>query len=261
VPLQRWLVPITTAATIAVNALANALPINGLQTGAISDSFPVLITPAGYVFAIWGVIYLGLIGYAVWQTLPANARDPRVQALVAPIAIGNVANLAWILLWHYLLIPASLLAMLVLLATLIVVYRRLRATPPRPLRRASTASTHSRPTAERIWARGTFSVYLGWITVATVANVTIVLYDAGWGGGILPAQAWGAIVLLVATAIGVRMLRGYRDVAYAAVLVWAFIGIVVAQSDSTFVAGTAVVGALALAFVATTLARVRSAAA
>jgi benzodiazapine receptor len=243
--LTRWLVPITTLATVVVNALANALPINGLQTGAISDSFPVLITPAGYVFAIWAVIYTGLIGYAIWQTLPAQANDPRVRALIAPVSIGNVANLAWILLWHYLLIPASLLAMLVLLGSLIAVYLRLRATPAP--RRAAPLRPNG---AERVWARGTFSVYLGWITVATVANATVVLYDAGWDGGILPPQAWGVIVLLVATAIGVRMLLSYRDLPYAAVLVWAFVGIVVAQSDSTFVAGSAVIGALALAFAA-----------
>lgn len=243
--LTRLLVPITTVATIAVNALANALPINGLETGAISDSFPVLITPAGYVFAIWGVIYLGLIGYAVWQTLPAQANDPRVRALVAPVTIGNVANLVWILLWHYLLIPASLLAMLVLLGTLIAIYLRLRAG-----RAARRATVRPLTAAERIWARGTFSVYLGWITVATVANATVVLYDAGWDGGLLGAQGWGVIVLLVATAIGVRMLLRYRDLPYAAVLVWAFVGIVVAQSASTFVAGAAVIGALALAFTA-----------
>ena len=244
----RWLVPITTVATIAVNGLANALPIAGRLTGEISDSFPVLVTPAGYVFAIWGVIYLGLAGYAVWQSLPAQANDPRVRALVLPVSIGNVANLVWILLWHYLLIAASLVAMLVLLGSLMVVYLRLRA-PTR--RRAPIAISRG----ERIWARGTFSVYLGWITVATVANVTIALYDAGWDGGFVPAQVWAAITLVVATLLGGRMLQRFGDVGYAAVLVWAFVGIVLAQWGATVVVGTAVVGVLALLFIAVDRAR------
>jgi translocator protein len=240
----QWLVPATTLATIVVNGLANALPIAGRQTGEISDSFPVLITPAGYVFAIWGVIYLGLAGYAVWQALPAQAANPRARAVALPVAVGNLANLVWILLWHHLWIGTSLVAMLVLLATLLVTYLRLRPAP-------GTADARGVVTrAERLWARGTFSVYLGWITVATVANVTIALYDAGWGGGFVPAQGWGVVTLLVATGLGARMLLRYRDGAYAAVLVWAFVGIVVAQSSSTFVAGTAVLGAVALLYLA-----------
>lgn len=238
----RWLVPITTLATIAVNALANILPIAGRLTGEISDGFPVLVTPAGYVFAIWGVIYVGIVGYAVWQSLPAQAANPRAQAVALPVVVGNLANLVWILLWHYLWIPASLVAMLVLLASLIVTYLRLRASGRRGAARPALG--------ERVWARGTFSVYLGWITVATVANVTIVLYDVGWGGGVLPAQVWAAVVLVVATALGVRMLVRHADLAYAAVLVWAFVGIVVMQWGATVVVGTAIVGVLALLYAA-----------
>jgi translocator protein len=242
----QWLVPITTLATITMNGLANALPIAGRDTGAISDAFPVLITPAGYVFSIWGLIYLGLAGYAVWQALPAQAAHPRVRALALPVTVGNLANLTWILLWHHLWIGTSVLVMLVLLASLIVTYLRLRPAPGTATDRGGLGR------AERVLARGTFSVYLGWITIATVANVTIALYDAGWRDGFLflPAQAWGVVTLLVATALGARMLLRYRDLPYAAVLVWAFVGIVVAQSAWVFVAGTAVVGALVLLYLA-----------
>jgi hypothetical protein len=242
----QWLVPVTTVATIAVNGLANALPIAGRLTGEISDSFPVVITPAGYVFAIWGVIYLGLAAYATWQALPAQANHRRARVIAVPVAIGNLANLVWILLWHTLWIGTSLVAMLVLLVTLLLVYLRLR---PRP---GTGLAVGEVTRAERILARGTFSVYLGWITVATVANVTITLWDAGWRERLLglPPQAWGVVTLLVATALGARMLLRYRDLPYAAVLVWAFVGIVVAQSSSVFVAATAVIGALALAYLA-----------
>ncbi len=247
--MRAWqvFVPVTTLATLVVNGLANALPIAGRTTGAISDSFPVLVTPAGYVFAIWAVIYLGLAGYAIWQSLPAQSDHPRARALVVPVTIANLANLAWILLWHNLWIGTSLIVMLVLLAALIVVYLRLHG----PAARRPPVSR-----AERIWAYGTFSVYLGWITVATVANVTIALYDAGWGGGFLPAAVWAAITLVVATLLGMRMLAGFADLAYAAVLVWAFIGIVVAQWGATVVVGTAIVGVLALLYAAAD--RVRS---
>jgi translocator protein len=241
-----WFVPLSTLTTVVVNGLANALPIAGRETGAISDAFPVVITPAGYVFAIWGLIYLGLIGYAVWQSLPAQAANPRVRDLVWPVTIGNLANATWILLWHHLWIGTSLLVMLVLLASLIVTYLRLRPAP-------GTRTARAEPTrAERLLARGTFSVYLGWITIATVANVSIALYDRGWRDGflLLPAQLWGVVTLLVAVALGARMLLRYRDLAYAAVLVWAFVGIVVAQSSWVFVAGTAVVGSLVLLFIA-----------
>ena len=234
-----------TLVTIATNVLANALPIAGRTTGEISDAFPALVTPAGYVFAIWGVIYLGLLAYAVWQVLPAQATNPRVQAVAWPIALGHLANALWIVAWHTLAFGVSLLLMLVLLATLIVTYLRLRA--PVAARRAAAPSR-----AERVLARGTFSVYLGWITVATVANVTVWLMDRGFETRFLalPAVVWAMVALVVATLLGVRMLMRYRDAAYAAVLVWAFIGIVVMQIGTPLVAATAVVGALALVYVA-----------
>jgi hypothetical protein len=247
VNVWRWLVPVTAVATIAVNGLANALPIAGRTTGEISDAFPVLVTPAGYVFAIWGVIYLGLAGYAVWQSLPAQASNPRVRAVAPAVVVGNLANAAWILFWHYLSFPASLAVMLVLLAALIATYLGLRAP-------AGRRGTPGPSRGERLWARGTFSVYLGWITVATVANVSVVLYDAGWGGGFLPGSVWAAIVLLVAVGLGVRMLARYGDLAYAAVLVWAFVGIVLAQWGATVVVGTAIVGVIALLYAAASIA-------
>lgn len=236
---------VMTLVTIVTNVLANALPIAGRTTGEISDAFPALVTPAGYVFAIWGVIYIGLLGYAVWQVLPAQASNPRVQAVAWPIALGHLANALWIVAWHTLAFGVSLLLMLVLLATLMVTYLRLRA--PAAARRAAAPSR-----AERVLARGTFSIYLGWITVATVANVTIWLMDRGFVAQFLalPAVVWAMVALVVATLLGVRMLMRYRDAAYAAVLVWAFIGIVVVQIGTPLVAATAVVGVLALVYVA-----------
>jgi translocator protein len=238
--IRPWqlLVVLTTLFTLVMNALANILPIAGRSTGEISDAFLTVVTPAGYVFAIWLVIYLGLIGYTVWQALPEQGDHPRAAAVATPLIVANVANGVWILAWHHLWFGTSLLLMLVLLAALCVIYLRLR--PP--------AAAPSR--AERVLARGTFSVYLGWITVATVANVSVWLVSLGWDGGFIPPSVWGAITLVVASALGVVMLRRSRDLAYALVLVWAFIGIVIARFDVTLVAATAVVGVLALLYVA-----------
>jgi translocator protein len=232
-------VVLTTLVTIVMNALANVLPIGGRDTGEISAMYPTVITPAGYVFSIWLVIYLGLIGYAIWQALPARRDHPRAEAIAVPVIVANLANAAWILAWHHLWIGTSLLLMLVLLGSLITVYGRLRR-----------AGRPARDRGERLWALGTFSVYLGWITVATVANVSVYLVDVGWDGGFVPVTLWGALTLVVATALGVRLLLRQRDLAYAAVLVWAFVGIIVAQSPYWLVAGTAVVGIVALLFTA-----------
>ena len=121
--LYRQIAVITTIiATITINVLANALPINGLNTGEISNRFDVYFVPAGYVFSIWGVIYLGLIAFAIFQALPSQRENSRLQATGWWIALGGLANMAWIFLWHYEQFPLTLIAMLVLLASLIVTY-------------------------------------------------------------------------------------------------------------------------------------------
>jgi translocator protein len=271
IALRPWqiVVVLMTLLTIVVNVLANALPIAGRATGEISDAFPSLVTPAGYVFSIWGLIYIGLVAYAVWQALPAQAANPRARALAAPVIVAHAANALWIFAWHNLAIGLSLLLMLVLLGSLMVIYVRLRGwggargaeTPAaRPARgagaprsrtaRGAAAKALPLTTAERLVTRGTFSVYLGWITVATVANVTIWLIDLGFVTSflLLPAVAWAVIAVIVAAVIGIVMLRRFADLAYAAVLVWAFVGIVVMQSGTPLVAAAAVVGAVALLF-------------
>jgi hypothetical protein len=200
-------------ATIVINILADALPINGLNTGKISDSFHVLFVPAGYVFAIWGLIYIGLLAYAVYQALPAQKDNPRLQATGWWVVLGGFANSAWIFLWHYQLFIGTLVAMLVLLASLIVVYLRLGIGQMK----TSTGET---------WAvRIPFSVYLGWITVATVANVTDVLDYLKWNAFGLSAQTWFLVVLAAVLAISTLMSLTRRDVAYNLVILWALGGI------------------------------------
>lgn len=200
--------------TLALNLLANALPINGLDTGTISDMFPVRFTPAGYVFSIWGLIYAGLIAYAIYQALPAQRNNPRLQAIAWPFVLSNLANSAWILAWHYLQITLSWVIMLLLLAVLIAIYHRL-GTGRFPVARH-----------EALAVRLPFSLYLGWITVATVANTAIALYNLGWQQG---ASFWASVAILAALAIALLVWRRRRDGAFVGVAVWAFIGIAISQ--------------------------------
>jgi hypothetical protein len=211
--LRQVVVSLTVLITILINILADALPINGLNTGAISDKFKVYFVPAGYVFAIWGIIYIGLIAYAVYQALPAQRENPRLQATGWWVVLGGLANCAWIFLWHYLQFIGTLGAMLILLATLIVVYLDLG------IGRTKVSSAET-------WAvRIPFSIYLGWITVATVANVTDVLdtlHPLGFSSG---AATWMVAILAAVLIIAGLMNFLRRDVAYALVILWALAGI------------------------------------
>ncbi len=236
--LRQFVIIVVTLATIAINGLATSLPLNGQSTGEISDRFPSLFTPAGYVFSIWGVIYLGLLAYMVYQALPAQRTNPRLRAIGWPYVVSGVANSVWIFLWHYNQFALSLVVMLVLLVSLIVIYQRLN-----PWRAAAS-------TGERWTTHIPFSIYLGWITVATVANVATVLLDIGWDGGFLPPLAWSLIMIAVATLIGLFFAMIKRDVAYVVVLVWAFAGIAVKQNATPSVVYGAVTAAIVLAVAA-----------
>ena len=236
--LRQILVVLATLATIVVNGLANALPINNLGTGEISDMFEVFFVPAGYVFSIWGLIYLGLIAYSVYQALPTQRENLALQKIGYIYVISAVANIAWIFLWHYLVFPVTIIFMLAILVCLILIYLRL------DIGRAKVSPVEK-------WAvHIPFSIYLGWITVATVANFTSLLDYLNWGGwGISPA-VWAVIMLAVATIVGGLMSFTRRDVAYDLVLVWAFAGIAVKHAATPLVATAAwVATAVILLFV------------
>jgi len=165
--MKRLLPVINVVAMIialSVNGLANALPLNGKNTGVISDQFRVYFVPAGYVFAIWGVIYIGWIAFAVYQALPAQRNNPRLARIGWLFAANCVANAAWLFTWHYELLPLSVVAMLALLLSLIGIYIRLN------IGRARVT------TIEKWCVDVPFSIYLGWISVATIANITDLLY-------------------------------------------------------------------------------------
>lgn len=222
--LRQISVILTIVATITINVLANALPINGQNTGQISDRFQVYFVPAGYVFSIWGLIYLGLIAFAIFQALPSQRENPRLRATGWWISLGGLANCAWIFLWHYEQFPLTIIAMLVLLATLIITYLRL-----------GIGRTAVQP-AERWAARLPFSIYLGWITVATIANVTDVLYYLKWDGFGVAPEIWMGILLVAVLVITALVIFTRGDAAYALVVLWALAGIAVKQAAVSAVA-------------------------
>lgn len=195
---------------IVVNYLANALPIGGRTTGAVSDSFPNLFTPAGFTFAIWGIIYILLIIFIAsqwrfWRGSPSEW----LQGIGWLFLASCLSNAAWLIAFQYLKTGLSVLVMLGLLASLILIYQRLQADQTAPF-----------------WSvRLPFSVYLGWISVATIANITIWLVSLGWKGGALGEPFWAVLMLIIAVGLGAWMLHTRRDWAFALVIAWALYGI------------------------------------
>lgn len=229
---------------LTVNALANSLPLNGQNTGQISDRFQVYFVPAGYVFAIWGVIYLGWIAFALYQALPAQRENPRLRRLGYWFALSGLFNAAWLFCWHYNLFGLSVLVMLGLLGTLLAGYLRLDV-------------GRARPGAAGRWAVDVpFGIYLGWISVATIANVTSWLDWIDWGGFGLAPQAWAVVMLAVASLVGLGMALTRREIAFPLVLAWSFAGIAVEQAGAPLVVWSAwVAAAFALALAALSLFR------
>ena len=212
---------ITYLAMVIVNGLANALPINGMITGDISNSYPNLFAPTGITFTIWGVIYLLLAAHTAYQLGLFRKQGEEVKtALLKEVgtlfAISSLANIAWIFAWHYKNILLSLLFMLIILVCLAQIYIRIHK--------------EQLTTTEKVFIRLPFSVYFGWIIVATIANVTTLLVDKlGSPVNLLGISevVWTVVILVVGLLIGVVTTLKHRDVAYGLVIVWAYIGILI----------------------------------
>jgi len=203
--------------TIVVNALANILPINGNTTGDLSDKYPNLFVPAGFTFSVWAVIYVLLGIFAIYHLILAfkqNAQNPPyIEKIGVFFFVSCLANIGWIFAWHYEILPLSLSMMLILLGCLIAIYLRLNI--------GKSGATKT----EKHIAHIPFSVYLGWITVATIANVTALLVDMNWGALGFSDQFWAVAVITVALVITILIIELRRDVFYSLVVDWALFGI------------------------------------
>lgn len=210
---------IAVIATIIVNALAVILPLNGKTTQELSDALPNLFVPAGITFSIWGIIYVFLIIFMLYQVLDLIKKDQSDMTYIEKIGgwfiLASFANITWIFLWHYEHVTISLVAMLLLLISLLMIYLRLNIG-------LSTAQLK-----EKIAVHTTISIYLGWITVATIANVTAVLVKLDVGELVLGQVTWAILVIAVATLITVLMLLRRKDIAYSLVIIWALLGIII----------------------------------
>jgi hypothetical protein len=227
-------------AVLAVNYLSTALPLNGRTAQEISDSLPSFFTPAGYTFSIWGLIYTALLGFIIYQALPAQRTRPFLSKIGWLFGLSSLLNIGWLFSWHYGLYGLSILLMAGLLATLITIYLRLN------IGRRDPALT----TADKLFVQAPFSLYLGWITVATIANVSGVLPYLGWDGFGIDGQVWSAIMMLVAALVASILLINRRNLAYAGVLIWALFGIRGAYPDVALIANTALVASGIIAIMA-----------
>ncbi len=200
-------------AMIAVNALANILPINNLTTGAVSDAYPNLFAPAGITFSIWGLIYLLLGMYTVYQFI--GMRNVKKQKFISRVnwyfILTSLINAAWIFSWHYQIIWISVILMLALLISLVRVNDFIANT--------------NLSLKEKLLVKVPFGVYFGWITIATIANITTFLVSIAWDGFGIADSTWMIAVLLVGVGISVWRMIKDNNIAYGLVPVWAYIGI------------------------------------
>lgn len=214
--ITKILVALSFALMVTVNVLANSLPINGQNTGQISDSYFNLFAPAGLTFIIWGVIYILLALYTIYQfglfqkadKIPATSLMERISPF---FILSSLLNTVWIFAWHYNLIAVCL----VLIAGMLVLLARINL----------LIDKEKLSNKEKFFIRLPFSVYFGWVTVATIANATTLLVDLGWNGFGISEVTWTVIILLVGAAIGFATIKLRRDIAYGLVLIWSYGGI------------------------------------
>lgn len=208
-------VPIIFLMMIAVNALANIIPIGGMTSGQVSDAYPNLFAPIGYTFSIWSVIYTLLLAFVFFSlTSFWNAGlegKIYVRSIIGTFIISSFFNAAWLFAWHYRVIWLSLILMFGLLGSLI--------------RISLITRDREMPFQHTFFIKLPFDVYLGWITVATIANVTVFLVSIGWQRFGIPEDIMTALVLTVGTAIAIRAIISYRNIAFGAVIIWAYAGI------------------------------------
>jgi benzodiazapine receptor len=216
--------------TLAVNGLAGTTVLNGRTTAQVSDLYSNPFTPAGYVFAIWGIIYALLLVFAVYQALPKQKDKPFQKQISALFILSSVLNVVWLFLWQYDYITVSVVLMFALLATLTTIYLRLGI------------GKSVVPLKEKLCVHLPFSVYLGWITVASIANVAAALVSVGWDGFGLSAETWAIAAMSIALIVTLIVIAARKDTAYSLVVVWALAGIAVKQSTHPNIVAVAEVG-------------------
>lgn len=231
------LAAVTYVVMIAMNVLANVLTFNGQTTGQVSDKYSNLFAPAGLTFSIWGLIYLLLLGYVIYQLSYYRIYETMTKDYYEKLAVlfilSNLINSGWIVAWHYDRIGISLILMLLLLICLIGLNYVVRPEQP--------------TTADSLLLKLPFNVYFGWITVATIANVTTYLVSIDWDGFGISDVVWTDIIIAVGALIGLVTMMYFRSIAYGMVFLWAYAGIALKHwmptgYDSTYMSVLITVG-------------------
>jgi hypothetical protein len=230
---------VTLAAIIGafvVNVVSNIFPLNGLNIGEISNTLfkNVQIIPANYAFAIWGLIYLGLFALGIYQVLPNQRHDSDLRKISYLLVIACFAQSIWVYLFLSRLFALSVVAMLGILLPLMTIYVRLGI------------GTNPVSRIKKWCVTIPISIYLAWISVATIVNVACALYFVGWNGWGISAQVWTVIMLLVAAAVATFMTVQRRDIAYPGVTVWAIVAVAIKQWDNPTLRIVCLVCAVAL---------------
>lgn len=225
---------IAVVAAFGVNILANLAPIGGMTLGEISQTIfgNVLITPADYAFSIWGLIYLGLFAFAIYQALPSQRENPELRRLGYWLGVSSGAQILWIFLFQLQFFTWSFLAMLLILLPLIRIYTQLRI------------GQRNVPRKQRWFVHFPLTIYLAWISVATILNGAITLIDLGWNGGNIPPQVWTAIMMVVGSAIAITLSVERADVPFPAVFLWAIVAIIVRHLELPIISVTGAILAI-----------------
>lgn len=222
---KKWALRISTVVfliiTLTINGLSNT-DLFPTTVGDLSDTRALLFLPDGYVFAIWGLIYTGLIGYVIYQLRSVALEKGVVDRVSFWFILNLIANSAWIIVFVYDIVWASTVLIIIMLITQLIIYHRLEI------------GKREVDWQERWAVHIPFSVYTGWVTVATVANVTTQLYVGGnitsFAG--INADIWASILIVVAGGLGLTFLYLRRDIVYALVVVWATYGIYARPFDT-----------------------------
>ncbi len=231
--LRQFLVVFSVVTMIVMNYLSNARAFGGLTNGEISDKFHTLITPAGYAFAIWGLIFLGLLAFAIYQALPAQRTNPRFRAVGWWVVLNTLCNAIWSPLFNNERISIALIVILVMLFSVAIIEQRLLMGANVPTVAPDLDATlpeSPASTAETWLARIPFSIYFGWLTVATILNVAVFLKSTEFSLLGLSEQTWAISILIVGLVVGAWIFNRYRSVSYILVFAWAYAAIAAEQS-------------------------------
>ena len=226
--LKAILVLLATIGTIAFNVLAANGFVNGVTPEAISDRYPTVLTPAGYAFSIWSLIYAGTLAFSVYQLLPANRS--KFRSIRSAYIASSVLNCLWIYFWHHDLIAVCLAVILGLLGTLIFICRSLIRTE----------------SPGELWAaKAPFGLYAGWVTCATIINFLVLLIYLRVDLTADLRNSLGAALILLAAGIAVLARVYLKNYFYPLAVAWALTAIAVKQSGNTPIVVAAAVGVIA----------------